>query len=140
MATLRVTLTLSSASVLASPVNVSADFSGAADSGILSRAKVVKTAVHANALEVYTANDKTESAYLFLKNLETEKEQYVYIYNDTDSDGLVAKVWVALSFVLSPLQWISHTEYTAPKWIRWWSSVCSDWTALLQDHSTKTNN
>ena len=77
---------------MASPVNVSADFSGAADSGILSRAKVVKTAVHANALEVYTANDKTESAYLFLKNLETEKEQYVYVYNDTDSDGLVAKV------------------------------------------------
>tara|TARA_A100001391_G_scaffold205369_1_gene205479 strand:+ start:6044 stop:6457 length:414 start_codon:yes stop_codon:yes gene_type:complete len=92
MATLRATLTLSSASVLASPVNVSADFSGAADSGILSRAKVVKTAVDANALEVYTANDKTESAYLFLKNLETEKETYVYIYNDTDSDGLVAKV------------------------------------------------
>ena len=92
MATLRATLTLSSASVLASPVNVSADFSGAADSGILSRAKVVKTSVHANALEVYTANDKTESAYLFLKNLETEKEKYVYIYNDTDSDGLVAKV------------------------------------------------
>ena len=92
MATLRATLTLSSASVLASPVNVSADFSGAADSGILSRAKVVKTAVDANALEVYTANDKTESAYLFIKNLETEKEMYVYIYNDTDSDGLVAKV------------------------------------------------
>ena len=92
MATLRATLTLSSASVLASPVNVSADFSGAADSGILSRAKVVKTAVAANALEVYTANDKTESAYLFIKNLETEKEMYVYIYNDTDNDGLVAKV------------------------------------------------
>jgi len=92
MATLRATLTLSSASVLASPVNVSADFSGAADSGILSRAKVVKTAVDANALEVYTANDKTESAYLFLKNLETEKETYVYIYNVTDSNGLVAKV------------------------------------------------
>jgi hypothetical protein len=92
MATLRATLTLNSASVLASPVSVSAEFSANADSGILSRAKVVKTAVNANALEVYTANDRTESAYLFVKNLELEKENYVYIYNDTDSDGLVAKV------------------------------------------------
>jgi len=92
MATLRATLTLNSASVLASPVSVSAEFSANADSGILSRAKVVKTAVDANALEVYTANDRTESAYLFVKNLELEKENYIYIYNDTDSDGLVAKV------------------------------------------------
>jgi hypothetical protein len=92
MATLRATLTLNSASVLASPVSVSAEFSANADSGILSRAKVVKTAVNANALEVYTANDRTESAYLFVKNLELEKENYIYIYNDTDSDGLVAKV------------------------------------------------
>ena len=92
MATLRATLTLNSASVLASPVSVSAEFSANADSGILSRAKVVKTAVDANALEVYTANDRSESAYLFVKNLELEKENYIYIYNDTDSDGLVAKV------------------------------------------------
>jgi len=92
MATLKATLTLNSASVLASPVNVSADFSAAADSGILSRAKVVKTAVDANALEVYTANDKTESAYLFLKNLELEKENYITVYNDTDSDGHVSKI------------------------------------------------
>jgi|TARA_R100001463_G_scaffold66117_2_gene119484 methionine-rich copper-binding protein CopC len=92
MATLRVTVTLNSASVLASPVNVAAEFSAAADSGILSRAKVVKTAVDANALEVYTANDKTESAYLFLKNLDVEKENYVTVYNDTDSDGHVSKI------------------------------------------------
>ena len=92
MATLSCTLTLNSASVLASPVTVSSDFSASADSGILSRAKVKFTAVNANALEVYTVNDKTESAYLYLKNLETEKENYVYIYNDTDSDGLVAKI------------------------------------------------
>tara|TARA_R110002012_G_scaffold6679_2_gene31870 strand:+ start:9964 stop:10377 length:414 start_codon:yes stop_codon:yes gene_type:complete len=92
MATLRVTVTLNSASVLASPVNVAAEFSAAADSGILSRAKVVKTAVDANALEVYTANDKTESAYLFLKNLDLEKENYVTVYNDTDSDGHVSKI------------------------------------------------
>ena len=92
MSTLKATLTLNSASVLASPVNVSADFSAAADSGILSRAKVVKTAVDANALEVYTANDKTESAYLFLKNLELEKENYITVYNDTDSDGHVSKI------------------------------------------------
>ena len=92
MATLRATLTLNSASVLASPVNVSADFSAAADSGILSSAKVLKTAVHNDALVVYKANDKLVNANLYVKNLEVEKENYVYIYNDTDSDALVAKI------------------------------------------------
>ena len=53
---------------------------------------MVKTAVDANALEVYTVNDKSESAYLYLRNMEVDKENYVYVYNDTDSDGLVAKV------------------------------------------------
>ena len=92
MGSVTTTLRISSADVLTTTVDLSISTNLNADSGTLSRAKVVKTSVDANALEVYTVNDKTESAYLYLRNLETEKENYVYIYNDTDSDGLVAKV------------------------------------------------
>ena len=92
MGNVTTSLRISSADVLSTSVDINVLANLNADSGTLSRAKVVKTAVNANALEVYTLNDKTESAYLYLRNLETEKENYVYVYNDTDSDGLVAKV------------------------------------------------
>ena len=71
MGNVTTTLRISSADVLSTSVDISVLANLNADSGTLSRAKVVKTAVDANALE---------------------KESYVYIYNDTDSDGLVAKV------------------------------------------------
>ena len=92
MGSVTTTLRITSADVLSTAVNLTATSLLNADSGTLSRAKVVKTAVHPNALEVYTVNDKTESAYLYLKNMELEKENYVYIYNATDNDALVAKV------------------------------------------------
>ena len=92
MGNVTTTLRIATADVLSTSVDFTVVSQLNADSGTLSRAKVVKTAVDANALEVYTVNDKTESAYLFLRNLEGEKENYVYIYNDTDSDGLVGKV------------------------------------------------
>jgi len=92
MGSLKVGITLSSNSVLSSPVNVAASSSVTADSGVLVRAKVLKTSVHSDALVVYKADDKLVSGYLYVKNLETEKENYVYIYNDTDSDALVAKI------------------------------------------------
>ena len=92
MGNVTTTLRISSADVLSTSVDINVLANLNADSGTLSRAKVVKTAVDANALEVYTVNDKSESAYLYLRNLDVEKENYVYVYNDTDSDGLVAKV------------------------------------------------
>jgi hypothetical protein len=92
MGNVTTTLRISSADVLSTSVDINVLANLNADSGTLSRAKVVKTAVDANALEVYTLNDKSESAYLYLRNLDVEKENYVTIYNDTDSDGHVAKV------------------------------------------------
>ena len=92
MGNVTTTLRISSADVLSRSVDINVLANLNADSGTLSRAKVVKTAVDANALEVYTLNDKSESAYLYLRNLDVEKENYVTIYNDTDSDGHVAKV------------------------------------------------
>ena len=92
MGNVTTSLRISSADVLSTSVDINVLANLNADSGTLSRAKVVKTAVDANALEVYTLNDKSESAYLYLRNLDVEKENYVTIYNDTDSDGHVAKV------------------------------------------------
>ena len=92
MGSVTTTLRITSADVLSTAVNLTATSLLNADSGTLSRAKVLKTAVDANALEVYTLNDKSESAYLYLRNMEADKESYVTIYNDTDSDGHVAKV------------------------------------------------
>ena len=59
----------------------------------ISSADVLSTSVDISVLaKVYTLNDKSESAYLYLRNMDAEKENYVTIYNDTDSDGHVAKV------------------------------------------------
>ena len=88
MGSLKIGFTLSSNSVLSSPVNVAASSSVIADSGVLVRAKVFKTAI----LVVYKADLMLVSAYLYVKNLEKEKENYVYVYNHTDSTALVAKI------------------------------------------------
>ena len=92
MGSVRASLRLSSSDVLTTAVDITTAASITADAGSVGRAKVLKTAEHANALVVYKANDKLVSANLYVKNLETEKENYVYLYNDTDSDAHVAKI------------------------------------------------
>ena len=92
MGVLRGALTLSSTDVLSIPINLSVDAAFLADGGSIGRAKVLKTAVHNNALDLYVANDKLVTAYLYAKNLETEKENYMYIYNNANSNDVVAKL------------------------------------------------
>jgi len=92
MGSVRATLRLVSSDVFTTSVDISTSASVLADGGSIGRAKVLKTAVHNDALVVYKADDKLVNANLYVKNLESEKESYVYIYNDTDSDGLVAKI------------------------------------------------
>ena len=91
MASVRATLSLSSAGVLSSPLSVSVTSNLVVDSGSLIRAKVKGTAADTNDLVVYIANQCSERAYLYIKNLETELESYIYVHNDTDT-GLVAKI------------------------------------------------
>jgi len=91
MASVRATLSLSSAGVLSSPLSVSVTSNLVVDSGSLIRAKVKGTAADTNDLAVYIANQCSERAYLYIKNLETELESYIYVHNDTDT-GLVAKI------------------------------------------------
>ena len=94
MGSLKVGLTISSNSILSSEVNITTTTSAVADSGVVVRAKILKTAIDANALVVYKKNDKLVSAYLYLKNLEKEKENYLWIYNHQadDTTAIVSKI------------------------------------------------
>lgn len=78
--------------MLTSPLSITTTSNLNCDSGSLIRAKVKGTATGADDMAIYIANQCSERAYLYLKNLETELENYIYIYNDTDSDGMVAKI------------------------------------------------
>ena len=92
MGVLRGALTLSSTDVLSIPINLSVDAAFLADGGSIGRAKVLKTSVHNNALDLYVANDKLVTAYLYAKNLDPEREKYMYIYNNANSNDIVAKL------------------------------------------------
>lgn len=91
MAAIRVSLTLNSPAVLSTPLALTVNSNLVVDSGSLIRAKVKGTAADANDLAVYIADQCSERAYLYIKNLDTELENYIYIHNDTDT-GLVAKI------------------------------------------------
>ena len=93
MASLRVSLSLSSSDVLSSPLNLTVSTTALADSGSLIRAKVKGTAADTDDLVLYKANDKLERAYLYIKNLDPDLENYIYVRNETESNpALCAKI------------------------------------------------
>jgi len=92
MASVNVSLRISSNDVLTAPFTISVDTSMSADSGSIIKAKLKSTTAEASALTVYKADDKLTSAYLYVKNMSVESEKYVYVYNDSDNDDLVAKI------------------------------------------------
>lgn len=91
MATLTVGLNINSLDVLSTTLDLSLQKSINVDSGNIIRAKVKGTAKDTNDLAVYIENQCSERAYLYLKNLSEDLEDYIYIHNDTDT-GEVAKV------------------------------------------------
>lgn len=91
MATVRAALSLNSADVLTSALALTTVANLTCDSGSLIRAKVKGTAADTNDLAIYIVDQCSERAYLYIKNLEAELENYIYIHNDTDT-GLVAKI------------------------------------------------
>ena len=91
MGNVRVGLSLSSTDILSSALNLSVATSLLVDSGSLIRTKVLGTAADSNDLAIYIANQCSDRAYLYIKNLDSQLENYIYIHNDTDS-GLVAKI------------------------------------------------
>jgi predicted HAD superfamily phosphohydrolase YqeG len=93
MATVRASLSLNSADVLTSALALTTVANLNCDSGSLIRAKVKGTVADTDDLVVYKADDKNERAYLYIKNLEPELENYIYVRNETESNtALVAKI------------------------------------------------
>ena len=98
MASVNVTLNISSPDVLSTNVALSSSSSLTVDSGTIIRARVADTtgAVaetsggagdgQLNGVTVYKTDDKKVSAYVFVRNLATDFEDFVYVYNSTDSD------------------------------------------------------
>ena len=91
MGNVRVGLTINSSDVLSSALNVSVASNLIVDSGSLIRAKVKGTAADSNDLCIYIVDQCSDRAYLYIKNMDAQLENYIYIHNDTDT-GLVAKI------------------------------------------------
>ena len=103
MATVKVYLGLNSNNVLSSPLALSVSSSIIADSGSLIKAKVKGTAVDTNDMIVYLANEKSERAYLYVRNLETRLEDYLFLRNETESDTAFAAKIGGGEFAFIPL-------------------------------------
>ena len=93
MATVTAAFTLNSNDVLTSALALSVNSVISCDSGSLIRAKVKGTAADTDDKLLYKENQKNERAYLFIRNLEAELENYIYVRNETESNtALVAKI------------------------------------------------
>lgn len=86
MATVRATLSLSTTTVMPTPVNIGVNMVVRADSGSVQRVKILGTSAGSNPITVYKASDKLENAYLYIRNLTQEKEKYIYVFADTAAD------------------------------------------------------
>ena len=92
MATVRASLSLSSSDVLSSALALSVVSSITCDSGSLIKAKVKGTAADTNDMIVYLAAEKNDRAYLYIKNLEPELENYIYLRDETTGNVAIAKI------------------------------------------------
>ena len=90
MATFRASLNISSPDVVSSDISLNAALTDTIDSGYIMKVKVANT--DGNPLStpppttLYKVNDKTESAYLFVRNLGDEKEKYIYLMTRTSAE------------------------------------------------------
>ena len=89
MGTVRASLSLSTSTVMTSPISIGVNMTINADSGHVQRVKVLGTAAGSDAITVYKASGKLENAYLYIKNMSSEKEKYIFVYADSSSDDPV---------------------------------------------------
>lgn len=89
MASVRVALNLSSPSVMSTALTIGVSMSVLADSGSVQRVKILGTSAGSNPITLYKASDKLDNAYLYVKNMASEKERYIYVFADTSSDDPV---------------------------------------------------
>jgi len=81
MSSIKASFSFSSQNALSYAINLVKSFTGVADSGHSIRSKVTSVSLGgAGDVTIAKANDKTDVAYVYLCNLDPEKENYVYIY------------------------------------------------------------
>lgn len=80
MATFRASLTVESPDVMSAPLRLTTGLSTRVDSGHLIRAKVNGTTQGSSAVTLYKADDKTDTAYVFVRNLSADEEKTLTIY------------------------------------------------------------
>jgi hypothetical protein len=92
MGSLRAVLTLSSSNILSTTLSITVQSTVEADSGNVIRGKILGTAVGSDAVTVYKASDKVGNAYVYIKNMDPERENYIYVYADTTDDPVIMKI------------------------------------------------
>lgn len=102
MANIRANISLQSPGVMSSPLSLSASTNLLADSGSLIRGKVLGTSAGSDATVINKPSDKLDVAYVFIQNLATEKEDYIYVYADTSNDDPVIMKLAAGEFAFFP--------------------------------------
>jgi hypothetical protein len=91
MGLLNASLSLNSPDILSSVVSVSVGVGVNADSGNITRSKVAATST-SGAITIYKANDKLDSAYVYVKNMHQEREKFAYVFADTTEDTVFLKL------------------------------------------------
>ena len=102
MGTLRAVLTLASSNILSTALNINVQSTVDADSGNVIRGKILGTAAGSSAVTIYKASDKVGNAYVFIKNMDPERENYIYVYADPSSDDPVIKKIAGGEFAFFP--------------------------------------
>jgi Fe2+ transport system protein FeoA len=89
MGTVRATLRLSSSDVLSTNLDLTAAVDISADSGSIQRVKILGIAAGSDAQVIHKANEKLNSSYLYVKNLDATRENYLYVYEEGATDDPV---------------------------------------------------
>tara|TARA_R100001440_G_scaffold16880_1_gene28577 strand:+ start:22056 stop:22463 length:408 start_codon:yes stop_codon:yes gene_type:complete len=102
MASVRANLTLASPGVMSSPLNLNVSSAFTADSGSLIRGKVLGVAAGSDATVIYKPSDKLDRAYIYISNLDQEREHFIFVYADTSSDDPVVMKIAGGEFAFFP--------------------------------------
>lgn len=103
MAKIKASLTLSSTDALSTPVALSLSTTMDVDSGSVIRAKVATTAA-SGAMTVHKADEKLESSYLYIRNLDPVRENFLHVFADTAADDPVVMKIAGGEFAFVPVQ------------------------------------
>ena len=87
MGSVRATVSLTTNDVLATTVAISSTKVFTADSGSVNRVKVADVTLASGNPTVYKSSDKLDRAYLYVRNMSSDIEKYIYVWAPTATDN-----------------------------------------------------